>query len=347
MMLFIQRSFWQLLANNILENTEAASELIEESIMVSLDGGEQLHVRRLHNGKGSCTPVLMLHGLLEDGTVFYSRLKRGLAYCVANAGYDVYIPDLRGKGRSWPHVSEILNYRVIDAVTQDIPAIIEAINQHCGMSPKFWVGHGWGGVLLSSFLARYPSHRSETVGLVYFGTRRVARANNLKRRVFVDGLWGWLAGIVSQVRGTIPGALLKIGTADEFRAMRTENLSWMQGGAWIDPSDKFDYGAALSEGLEYPPSLYLASKSDFGYGDPKDVAAFMREVGNHNGRLIVLDKDGSSLHNYSHTTMLTHPDAVNDHFPHVLSWMDEMNRLKHEATHLTNTPPANSGVESP
>ena len=304
-----------------------AVDLLEESIMVPLDGGQQLHVRRLCGGDGA-TPVLMLHGLLEDGTVFYSRSKRGLAYCIAKAGFDVYIPDLRGKGRSWPHISEVLNYRIIDAVTQDIPAIIEAIDEHCGQSPKFWMGHGWGGVLLSSYLARYPSYRTSTIGLVYFGTRRVANSSNLQRRVFVDGLWGWLAGVASQIKGSIPGSLLKMGTSDEFRSIRSENLAWMHGAPWVDSSDQFDYGAALSEGLEYPPSLYLASKKDLGYGDPSDVAEFMKEVGRHNGRLIVLDKEGSSLHNYNHATMLTHPDAVNDHFPHVLSWMNEMICLK-------------------
>ncbi|OUS23681.1 hypothetical protein A9Q99_26960 [Gammaproteobacteria bacterium 45_16_T64] len=324
----------------------SVSEIVEESIMVPLDNGHQLHIRRLCGGSNA-PPVLMLHGLLEDGTVFYSRSKRGLAYSMASAGFDVYIPDLRGKGRSWPHLSEILQYRVYDAVTSDIPTLLEAISTHCGSAPKFWVAHGWGGVLLTSFLARYPQYRSGTLGLVYFGTRRVASTQNLQRRVFVDALWGWLAGAVSKLRGFIPGGLLKMGPSDEFSSMRSENIAWMQGASWVDPSDKFDYGAALSEGLEYPPSLYIASKSDLTYGNPRDVSEFMREVGSHNGRLIILDKEGGSQHNYRHSTMLTHPDAATDHFPLVLSWMEEMICLKNEAVPLTNTPPASSGVESP
>jgi len=325
----------------------ADSELIEESLMVSIDDGQQLHVRRLCSGRSGAIPVLMLHGLLEDGTVYYSRSQRGLAYSVARAGFDVYIPDLRGKGRSWPRIGQILNYRTIDAVTQDIPAIFDAINLHCGSAPKFWIGHGWGGVLLSSVLARYPNYRSATYGLVYFGTRRVARAQNIKRRVFVDALWGWLAGAVSRIKGSIPGPMLKMGTANEFPAMRSENLLWMQGAPWVDPSDQFDYGAALSEGLEYPASLYFASKADFGYGNPSDVSDFMKEVGQHNGRLIVLDGHAGSQHSYTHTTMLTHPDAVNDHFPHVIAWMEEMICLKDDQAAQSNIPSANSGVESP
>lgn len=324
----------------------SVSEITEESIMVPLPNGHQLHVRRLCGGSNA-VPVLMLHGLLEDGTVFYSRAKRGLAYRVASQGYDVYIPDLRGKGRSWPHLTDILQYRIVDAVTMDIPRLLEAISLHCGRSPQFWVAHGWGGVLLTSFLARYPQYRSATAGLVYFGTRRVATVSNLHRRVLVDALWGWVAGLVSRIKGFIPGGLLRMGASDEFSSMRKENLAWMEGGAWIDPSDQFNYGSALSEGLEYPPSLYIASKSDISYGNPRDVGAFMREIGSHNGRLIVLDKEGGSQQSYRHTTMLTHPDAENDHFPLVLSWMEEMMRLKDEASQLTNPPPASSGVESP
>ncbi|MGC1510716.1 alpha/beta fold hydrolase [Ketobacter sp. MCCC 1A13808] len=318
-----------------------SSRQIEQSLMVPLSGGQQLHLRRLSDSPDA-PAILLLHGLLEDGTVFYSRQGRGLAHFLAEQGYDVFIPDLRGKGRSWPPVSGWARYRVKDAVSQDIPAIVETIFNLKGAFPSYWVGHAWGGVLASSFLARYPSYRSSINGLVYFGTRRVAVDRNWSRLIWVDGLWGWLGGMFARFKGYIPGRSLRIGAENEFNDMQQESMSWLNGQPWVDPSDDFDYGKALSEGLDYPPALYFASASDLAFSSPDDVKGFMLEVGQHNGRLVVLGEGNGNKHDYSHVGMLTHPDAVHDHFPFMVNWMSEMDRLRQEAQIGSNSNPQNS-----
>ena len=292
--------------------------------------GHQLHLRHIYQSKQDPV-ILMLHGLLEDGTIYYSRTGKGLAYYLAANGFQVVIPDLRGKGRSWPSVTQLLNYRIFDVVTEDLPAIFDFIEQNIGTAPNFLVGHGFGGVLLSSFLARYPEYRHKTTGVVHFGARRVAVSSDLYRKILIDWLWGSVAGVISRVRGVVPARLLRLGSEDEHLELREESLNWLKGSPWQDPDDQFDYGVAISQGLEFPPSLYFASKYDLGYGNPKDVRNFMREIGHHNGRLIVLGKNEGNLHNYSHIGMLIHPDAADDHFPFMLEWLVEMLELKAEA----------------
>lgn len=302
---------------------------LEQLLMVSLLGGDQLHIRRLaENPDGP--PVLLLHGLLEDGTLFYPAEGQGLAHYLAQHGYDVYVPDFRGKGRSWPPVARLATYCVKDAVTQDLPTILEAIQGVRGRLPVYWFAHAWGGVLASSFLARYPGYRASINGLIYFGTHRVASSRILSRSVWRDGLQGWLAGLWARLVGYIPGRWRR-RRSNEYRGIQLDSFNWLQGQPWIDPSDHFDYGHALSLGLDYPPALYFASRSDLGYCNPKAVRAFMNEVGSHNGRLVILGRQEGNLHNYSHITMLTHPDAARDHFPFMLNWTLEISRLRHEA----------------
>lgn len=316
--------------NNDNHDNSRKVRQLEQSLMVPLSGGEQLHVRRLTDNPDA-PPVLLLHGLLEDGTVFYSRQGRGLGHFLASQGYDVFIPDLRGKGRSWPPVSGWARYRIKDAVSQDLPAIAETIYGLKGRFPVFWVGHAWGGVLCSSFLARFPSYRCSINGLIYFGTRRVAVDRNWSRLIWVDGLWGWFGGMMARFKGYIPGRTLKLGAEDEFNDMQQESMQWLSGKPWVDPSDDFDYGRALSDGLDYPPALYFSSAHDLAFSSPDDVKAFMREIGQHNGRLVVLGRNNGNLHDYSLVSMLTHHEAVQDHFPFMVNWMAEMNRLRDEA----------------
>lgn len=308
------------------------SAYTEKSIMVPLgeNGLQQLHMRHIYQNP-EAPSVFLLHGLLEDGTIYYSRTGEGLAYFLVENGFQVFVPDLRGKGRSWPSVSQLLRCRVVDLVTEDIPTLLEAVEETTGRVPAFLVGHGFGGVLISSFLARYPEYRHLITGVVHFGSRRVASGADLYRRILIDWLWSGLAGPIARIRGVVPGRLLHIGSRDEHPQLHEDSLVWLKGSPWQDPDDAFDYGRALSQGLEYPPSLYFASQKDLGYGNPADVRNFMREVGHHNGRLVVLGKSGGNRHNYSHIGMLIHPEARDDHFPFMLEWLVEMLSLKMEA----------------
>ena len=329
------------------ETGSAKRAVTETSSMVPLgeNGLQQLHMRHIYQDP-EAPSLFLLHGLLEDGTIYYSRAGQGLAYFLVEHGFQVFIPDLRGKGRSWPSVSQLLNCRVVDLVTEDLPTLLQFIEERTGRAPVFLVGHGFGGVLISCFLARYPEYRHLITGVVHFGSRRVASGADLYRRILIDWLWSGVAGFLARVRGVVPARLLRMGSRDEHPQLHEDSLYWLKGQPWQDPDDDFDYGRALSEGFEYPPSLYFASRRDLGYGNPSDVRNFMREVGHHNGRLVVLGKSEGNRHNYSHIGMLIHPDAGYDHFPFMLEWLVEMSRLRAEAESY-DEPKSSAGSQDP
>lgn len=315
---------------------------LEQTLMVSLPGRDPLHIRRLADNPDG-PPVMLLHGLLEDGTLFYPREGKGLAHYLAQHGFDVYVPDFHGKGGNWTPLSRWFSCRVSDAVTLIMPAILEAIENLRGMNPVYWFCHGWGGVLANHFLARYPGHRAAINGLIYFGTYRMASPQALPRRVWADGLHGWSAELLARMRGFIPGRLLRSGPRNQFHGIALDSFSWLQEQSWHDTELPFDYGNALSKGLDYPPALYFASRNDLGYCTPRHVKAFMNEVSAHNGHLVILGEKEGNLHNYSHREMLTHQDAVRDHFPFMVNWIEEMSRLRYEAIHGDD--PHDSGTQ--
>ena len=61
---------------------------------------DRMHIRRF--GDPNHVPVLLLHGSVEDGRVFYSRKGKGLAPYLAINGFEVFVPDFRGHGYSTP-----------------------------------------------------------------------------------------------------------------------------------------------------------------------------------------------------------------------------------------------------
>ena len=72
----------------------------QQSLFIK-DGRHQLHIRRIAVQQGG-TPVLMLHvGTIENGKIFYTESGKGLACYLAEQGFDVFVADFRGKGKSF------------------------------------------------------------------------------------------------------------------------------------------------------------------------------------------------------------------------------------------------------
>ncbi|HIN39000.1 MAG TPA: esterase, partial [Flavobacteriales bacterium] len=58
-------------------------QLKEKSLYITLNSTEKLHVKRFFTDKKG-QPVLMLHGSIENGKIFYSSSGKGLAPYLAH-----------------------------------------------------------------------------------------------------------------------------------------------------------------------------------------------------------------------------------------------------------------------
>ncbi len=293
-----------------------------ESLSLSLDSVElQL---RCFPGSPQGAVVLLVHGALEDGRVFHPRGDQGLTGVLVAAGYSVYVLDLRGHGASQPRLqgagadAAITQHRLI---IEDLPAALTLLQERHPGQRLIAGGHGWGGVWLASALIRRPDLLAAMDGLLHFAVRRRQRHGGLFTRFTSAVFWQRALPLLGRAKGAIPARAMALGSADEPTAIYAANLAWLRG-EWRDLEDGFDYASAI-EDLAWPPSLYLAGEIDRQQGHIGDVRDFARELGPHDAQMVLLQKGQGCSRRYGHNDLLTHPQAEVDHFPLVLSWLEQ------------------------
>lgn len=286
---------------------------------VDLGDGSDLHIAHWAGDDGAA-PVLMLHGAVENGRIFYSRSGRGLAPYLAARGFDVHVLDLRGRGSSRPPIGRGSRHGQYESIVEELPAAAAHVAAVAGQRPQHWVAHSWGGVLMAAMLARLPAWRAHVASLTFFGAKRAVRVHTRERWLYIDGVWFTLAPLLTALAGYLPARALRMGSDNETRRSHRDSAAWIRPVPWRDPRDGFDYAAALA-GAELPPLLALAGASDRALGHPGDVADFVAECGRGTRRVELLARATGYARDYGHVDMLTAREAVDDHFPLVADWM--------------------------
>jgi predicted alpha/beta hydrolase len=294
-------------------------EILQSDLFIEVAPGEQLHVKRIRQPQAG-EAVLLLHGVMANGRIFYSASGKGLAHYLARAGFDVFIPDLRGRGASAPAINRHSRHGQGESIQLDLPAVHSEILRIKGAGPVHWLAHSWGGVLMTSCLLRYPGLIPQVGNCVYFAAKRSVRVMNWQRRLQIDLVWNHAAGVIVRLIGFFPARRLGLGIDNESARSQRQCNRWAQGHPWVDEDDGFDYGAAAAR-VGLPPILYLAAAADACLGHPEDVRRFCAESGPARSCLHLLARTSGHLHDYDHASLLTHADAPRDHFPLVLRWL--------------------------
>lgn len=279
----------------------------------------QLHLRRLIPLQGALSPVLFLHGAIENGRIYYSQSGKGLACYLADQGFIGYCADFAGRGLSQPSLSTGFNQSQHDVITRDIPALIEFVYQQ-HQQPLTVIAHSWGGVLLAASLSRFPGLVDKVRAKVYFGTKRVISVRSLERKIKIDLVWNKIAPWLGRKYGYVPARQWRFGADNEPTTFLADTINWIKGAPFTDLTDGFDYAAA-SQQTAWPPSWHFAAVNDTVLGHPADVQHFIKETGQHNGKYTLLSRAQGYLQDYDHISMLTHPRANDDHFAHLNQWL--------------------------
>jgi len=181
--------------------------------------------------------------------------------------------------------------------------------------------HSWGGILFSSSLARFPHLLDRINSNICFGTKRSIYQKTFYKFLKVDLLWNKFAPYLAKKKGYIDAVKMKFGADNESLLFLKQSIEWVKPQPWVDPEDGFDYHLAASR-LTWPETWHVTGVNDklLGHGD--DVKAFIAES-NNKAEFSLLSIKAGDAHDYDHIDILTHPKAVNDHFPKVVHWLSK------------------------
>lgn len=111
-------------------------------------------------GPGRGWPLLAIHGFSQNRRAF----TRGpLARALVEAGFDLFLGELRGHGRSglgWQPsrpADGALGWELDVHLTHDLPALVAGVKRASGRAGLLYVGHSMGGLLGYGLAAREPS----------------------------------------------------------------------------------------------------------------------------------------------------------------------------------------------
>jgi len=282
-------------------------------------GAYQLHLKALVPHHTSATPVLMLHGAIENGRIFYSSSGKGLGCFLADAGFMVYSADFAGRGLSKPHVSAGFDQSQHQLICHDIPALIEDVYQRHQQKVSV-VCHSWGGVVALAALARQPALLDKVRAIVCFGSKRRISVRSWRKRFQVDLVWNQLCPWLAGRHGYLPARRWKLGADDEPAQFLRDTIHWIRHAHFIDPTDGFDYSAAAHQ-LKWPPALFFAAVNDLVLGHATDVKLLMQETGLAAAQFRLLGKAQGDGLDYDHISMLTAAQARSGHFRDLVDWL--------------------------
>lgn len=291
-----------------------------QSLFCDTADDHRLHIMHISRPSSHGVPILMIHGMVEDGRIFYHKSGKGLGSYLADKGYDVYAADLRGIGKSTPSINKQSRHGQTETITQDLPRLINFVLEKTGAKKLSLIAHSWGGVNLNACLLRFPELVDKIVCSAYFGSKRTVRARTFDRYFKVSLVWNRMSFSLAKRAGYLPAVKYKLGSQNETRKTHEQCVRWVKNRNWVDSDDGFDYGKAAKE-VVLPPTLYFAAIKDTSLGHRFDVKNFIQESGDHSYQYELLAKRCGNKRDYDHIDMLTAPECIDDHFPFLVKWL--------------------------
>ncbi len=270
-------------------------------------------------------PAVLMVGDLGESRALWDVGGHGLAGYLADRGYEVYVAELRGQGRTGAPAG---GYGLEEWVKLDLPAIAAVMPAHFDL-----IAHGWGGTLAIAAAGKELKGRvRRIVGLATPGSggvpNRLAErtleqegrlstlaADPSSKRAF-DLLFAMNARWSSATRLLASGALSDLGP----RAS-AELLGWMRDGD-LALGDGDKVSGRLAQ-VDAPALVVLPLADEWA---PAELASTMRQVLKGPVKVKAFSRFEYAAEDYSHLSLLMGDGAKTDVFPPVYSFLAEGGR---------------------
>lgn len=257
-------------------------------------------------------PVILLHGSFSNRRFWFSPKGIGLGATLARAGFDVWIPEMRGHGLS-PRNLAYRHNRVADYARYDLPVLGAFVHEISGQKAH-WLGHSLGGITLAAALGGSYLPDDHVASVALFGSQ-VSRTWWPLKIPPVE----WSGRFLLKRFAHISGSRLKRGPEDEPIGLALEVLRWNGLFGGFRDRDR-DWWAGLAQ--VQVPLLAVA-----GAGDHQDPVWACRKLfdqfGSPERQFLVLGKAQGLSEDFGHVQMLVSRQAQVDVWPQVERWLNE------------------------
>jgi pimeloyl-ACP methyl ester carboxylesterase len=312
------------------------------------------------------TPVILCHGMSSNRWDMDGPGRLSLARYLVRRGYDAWVIELRGAGRStrpslWN--DKRYDWTFEDYVQHDARAALQVVLSETGAPRVHWVGHSMGGMIAYALLmtpvagkiASAVTLGSPTMsdvghpvldfglpyrGLLRYAPRRVplgtlarlaAPVAPLLSRLLSDNIaeLGWHPGNASLA---LLRTLMLTAVDDLPSSLLREFARWYDAKAMSDRYAMFDF----TEHLERinTPMLIIAGSKD-GLTPVRDLERVYRRLASRDKVFRVIGKDTGSAHDYSHADLVLGLHAPDDVYPVVAEWLDAHRRKASQSRRAT------------
>lgn len=280
----------------------------------SPDPSVELAVTRLglaNQTSAQGVPVILLHGSFSNRRFWYSPKGIGLGAYLARAGFDVWIPEMRGHGLS-PRNRQWRHNRVADYARFDLPVIGAFVQEQAGQAPH-WVGHSLGGTTLAAALGGGYLGADEVASVALFG----AQVSRVYWPLKVPPV-AWSARVLLKRFAQLSGARLRRGPEDEPIGLALESLRWHKlFGRFGDKQDDWWAGLAQVD----VPLLAVAGAAD--HQDPVWACRkLFEQLGGTRKQFLRLGRE-EGFDAFGHVDMLVSKAAQAQVWPLVEGWLND------------------------
>jgi pimeloyl-ACP methyl ester carboxylesterase len=241
--------------------------------------------------------------MMVDGRSMDLPPGAGLASFLADEGWEVFVPDLRGRGLSGPTVAEGGTWTYDDLVRFDLPALVASARAAVPNRPCWVVGNSLAGHV-SAAAEGIGAYEEPPDGHVFFSVNMWVRA--LEPSFFLrlrKAAGSAMFGLFALLFGRIPARRLRIGPVDEagpycLDVCRFWNRGW-------GSREGVDYLAALAH--VRGPALSIVGRADTYLAAPVGARAWFERLGGvREFRLVGVGDEGLEFAP-GHMTLVTDP----------------------------------------
>mgnify|MGYP000092771467 FL=1 len=285
----------------------------DPSVQVALS-----HIGIYGQSSANKQPIVLVHGSFTNRGFWLSSQGIGFARYLVEAGFDVWLMEMRGHGLS-PRNQHYKENSLEKYASSDIPAVNEFVIEKTGLKPV-WLGHSMGGVLISTAIAAGTLPEAQVAAIALLGAQ-VVRRRWFLQIPFVSSIGQlWFS-----FKPEMDGRKLKVGPENEPAGIAKEYLRWLGLlGRWQFRKSK----SSLLTGWKAlnTPLLAMVGKED--KSDPaKYCKRFYELYGSDNKQFKLLSKDEGYSRDFGHVDMVVSKDAAKEIWPVLAAWLAEIKPL--------------------